>query len=140
MAGLVNPKCYNDLYTIDNVNDAAECGKIGGYFTSGIFTLIVLCLVFHFWNKSSSGKESFMYFVSCLTCIAAIWILVPYISSWMNINRWSGYQAQVDGYMKSGMSKSDAIRQIQKMHQANIQAAATQNSAFTIASALRDRK
>ncbi len=148
MALFINPVCANNLYTLDTVELAQECGKLSGYFTSSVLSIITVLIFSLLWYSSdkitnSDGSKTtspdgkyHRYLFIMIIVLIFIWICIPWFSGWLNSISWKGYDAQIKGYEKQGFTRSGAIDKIQSFHQNQIQADATRTGASTIAAAL----
>lgn len=140
MASLINPKCGLPTYLLDNSADAAECGKLNGQLLAGI--LIVITLITSIWlywesKQNYTFNKTLIHFGITFLIVCALWIVLPFLSVALSKISWDIKQEEIKGYMSKGFDKQGAIKQVQDMHEAVIQADATANAAFTIANALR---
>jgi hypothetical protein len=146
MASLINPKCAVPIFLMENINDATECGLIGGYIASGICSLVALVAGLLAYNNSDvemqngkqvhTGKKKISYLIATFCCISLIWLVVPLFASWANGRSWSGYDLQIKSLTNQGLTRQQALGKIQNIYQAEMQANAISSAGTNIASAL----
>ncbi|XWV25542.1 putative ORFan [Tupanvirus deep ocean] len=141
MASYINPKCSVPLFLLEYESDAAECGRLTGYFISIILSIIVIVIaviLYFIFNETTDTQQTnriWKYILITLGILIVIWLAFPILISWLNKVRWRGYNAQVKSYIKKGYDIKEAINRTQDLYQTQIQANAITDAAATIASA-----
>ncbi len=141
MASLLNSKCGVPIFVQTDKNVVGECGLYKGYITCIVITIFtaiaaVMILISKPVVKSDADtaetdkhkKEIWKHKMILLGIIVlitvAVWIFVPRLMRFMDINSWGTYQNEIDGYVTQGMTRQQALNQIQSLYQARMQAAA----------------
>ncbi|XWV26877.1 putative orfan [Tupanvirus soda lake] len=147
MASYINPKCAVPLFLLEYESDAGECGRLTGYFSSIILSIIVIVvavILYFIFNDTLNTNDIsnthnknriWKYILITLGILIVIWLGLPALIAWFNKVRWRGYNAQVDLYIKKGYDIKEAINKTQDLYQTQIQANAITDAAATIASA-----
>lgn len=149
MSRYIDPSCATPVFQMTDKNVAARCGQLDGYISAVILSIVVLVGGLIWYNKSGEREEdgvivyvdknvNILYGMVAL--ILLIILAVPYISSWISVVTYEGYQQQIKSLMKQGLSRKKALAQVQQLYQTEMQASATRQAGEDIASALRNRK
>lgn len=146
MASYIDPRCAVPTYLLSSEGVAGECGRIEGYVASFLLTLVILGISIALYFREDKDEEGnvvqkerkpLQHFGITFGIILAVWLGVPFMTSWLKKVNWRGYKEQIKSFAQKGVSEADAIKQIQEMTQAQMQARAITQGASTIAQAMR---
>lgn len=136
---IFEPKCSMPLYLQSDSDMAQKCGRIDGIIFSIILSVFVGIFGYASYinaePKANATAEEIAnakqkrYFILgiCGGILILTWGLIPLISGFYSKRVWLGYDSEVKRLMDIGMSKNQAIQQVQALYQANIQAEAIRN-------------
>ena len=114
MSSIVDPICGIPEYELDTVDDAMHCGRYTGIVIASILTILIIIIVVSRYGKDKGG---YTVILLGILAIGIVWLL-PLILSFLARRRYQIYQIQIqDLVQKFGMTKADAIRQIQSIYQ-----------------------
>lgn len=151
MATLIDPACATPLFQMDSANTARECGKISGYMSAIVVSIIVIGVMMYFFVKSGreyqdeegvmrTKPKSWWILAVGFVVLIGVWIIVPTTSAWLNVRRFEGFQEQLKSLMAQGFSKTQAMSKMQDLVQTKMTANATVLAGEEIASAFAMRK
>jgi len=104
-----------------SVDVARGCSESSGKFFAVIITIIAL--ISFFVHVASSGFSiGSTVFLLCVLLFA--WLALPRMLGWFGSYKWKSDQAVMEGYMRQGLSKTDALAKMQELQLAKQQAAA----------------
>ena len=139
MAYLIDPRCSIPTFLMDNEEVAAHCGRISGYVTAFILSLILIifgAIIYFSYVHQSTHFWKFFFFSTIVVLFIVIWWGIPPWQSWLKKRHWQGYQEQIKSYQSAGITKDEAIKKLQDIYQVNIQADAINNAGSKIADAM----
>lgn len=128
-------ECGVDIYEEPDVNVWVDCSKKKYmYGTIWLAIIVVIILVFLFFTKSEYAVSGLVIGGLLLAANLGYYqVILPFASA----NQWKTTQKEIKSRVDAGMSKADAIREIQKEHLKKqeldarlAQARATQNLAM----------
>jgi hypothetical protein len=163
MASMFDPKCGVPVYEQTDLDLVKKCSRINGYFSAGIisFFIIIVAVAIYISTKKIAdpvlgitqdaadkvNKTRFIVIIT-VTCIllVLIWVGMPSLSAWMELNQWHSYQHERGLLKNQGYSDRDIVKYQQKtfLNQQRVnasrqRAAATASAGFEIASAIANR-
>jgi hypothetical protein len=138
MATLLNSKCGVPIFVQTDKNVVGECGLYKGYITCIVITffMAISAIMILFAKpkakpnidpekqKQEIRKQKMVTIGLLFLVLVLIWIFLPRLTKFMDINSWNTYQHEIDGYVAQGMTRTQAINQLQSLYQAQMQAAA----------------
>jgi hypothetical protein len=142
MAKYIDPQCGRQIYLMDDENIAGNCGWLEGLIGAIVCTVIVCIIISSVVSYTMSEKEvvdkngrpikqtntSPYIIISIICCVLIlVWVFTLVGSTWLSKSNWRSNQAQIEGYMNSGMSKAAAIDKMQDMQEAMMKAEATRS-------------
>ena len=167
MASLIDAKCAIPLFNLNDTSDykgadvASSCGRLNGYLSMSIVGLCILGFGIMAWYNSdkmvdATGKpiidvktgihaidpagKKHSYLIMTIVCTLFVWFVVPMLMGWLASRSWFGYDSTKKAYMSQGFTEVQAIGKMQDMEQSRMQADATREGLFSVASALSTRK
>jgi hypothetical protein len=146
-ASFIDPMCAVPIYLLENEDIATHCGKLGGYVFSAILSVLIIgvsLFLYYKKEKDSEGKiiekpkKPVNHILCTLLIISLLWLTYPLFMGWVGRMRWRGYNEQLKSYGKKGFTTTDAVKQIQDLQEARIQASAITSGAATMAQAIEN--
>ena len=154
ISSLLDPICNVPTWEMQTLTAASRCGKINGFVTAGVISLIIAitaCVFIFNESAANSLRSTTLPFtederktqnrniaITAAVLIIPICILSPILGGVMNGNRWNTAQAQLKGYRATGMDPAHAMGKLQAYEQAKMQAQARMSAAVAQANATVD--
>lgn len=151
-AALFKPACGVETYNMPAAGVAASCGTINGVIVA-VFASVLIAfaatqpkaeakaeVVAETGGEGKAEKRDWARFGMWLAgSLALLLLALPLLFRWLNANAWEVDQQRVKGFMASGMSRQQAIGRLQRAELSRMQASATRDAGFSVASALRNK-
>lgn len=160
---MFDPKCGVPIYEQTDLDLVKKCSRISGYFSAGILSLFIIfgAVIIYISTKKIpdpvSGitqdtvdkvNKKRLIVIIAVTCILLllIWVGIPSLSAWVELNKWHSYQHERGLLKNQGYSDRDIVKYQQKtfLNQQRVaasqqRAAATVSAGWNIASAIANR-
>ena len=146
MGNLLNPRdCARPLYLQDGFSTSVACGRLDGLVLG---LLLAVALVAFAWRTLSSARQDPedppRVSKAVVAAIAAAALAIP-LSSWWLFGffagrRRLGYEGQMEGYRRHGVSDRDALQMMQNADLVAEQSAATLTAGSNIAAAIASQR
>jgi len=138
MASYIDPQCGMPVFAQDSEDVASQCGMYNGYIIAFILSVLDIVITLSMYYKSedekTKKKNNKIIYIG-LGILVLIWLL-PFLLGFFAKRNWQSYDLQIKGYMAKGMTKPQAIEQIQSAWATREQASAIQGAGANIGSSI----
>lgn len=133
-------KCAVPTYMMPARDVAVSCGKQNGMVTAIILTVITFFILLLGEKEEGGEKKTELRwqraFIGTPLVGLASYLLFPWLFGMSNGSQWEASQAQIEEYMRGGFTRAEALKQMQKMKMAQMQADATRDAGTSISAAI----
>ena len=123
MAKYIYPECGNPIYLTDE-QTAVKCGRISGLFSALFLSIVIIIFTVVLYLKSdkienksdmtqNTEKDKRILYIG-FGLVILVWIL-PFIIGFIRKRKFQTYQIELQSYMNSGMTRNQAIQQLQTL-------------------------
>lgn len=150
MAGIIDRRCAQEWYLRPDEEVAALCGRIGGRILGVILGAVAAGFVFLAVVGAMSESKSAPRLkpaaktgaavAAAIASFLVIYFLFGAIGGFSSRRQFQAFELDVAARMNAGMSRADAIRDVQAKEMARMQANATTQAGGSIAAAMLQRQ
>lgn len=145
MGNIIAPQCAEPEFMMSSAETSRYCSRLNMTVFAVIADIIILIIIGVMnltkipdlppEEKAKEVGKRRTYTILLIIAGFAVWALVP-LFGWIGGQTWSGEQQKIQSYVSQGVPRQEAMRRIQNLYQAEMQAAAIRD----VASALRSRE
>ena len=141
---LTNPNCGLDIHETESADTWAKCTTSNAKIGAVIGTVIILIIMLGFCYATDIMLWRVVYILSALTLCAAILVYAFYYAENMARIDYKRFEIKLASYLSNGMSRGDAIKEINRentqLRAAQMQSNATFQQGAMIAAAIKNYK
>jgi len=141
MGNLIQPECAAPLYLQPSAAVAEACGRLNGTLFGLLLAALIAAMAWRSWSKTDPKLRPSQQSMLVATAAGAplLVLLCRWSSGFFSGRTRLGYDAQLEGYERRGLSSQEAIKQLQQADLVQQQTSATREMGMDIAGAIASK-